>query len=47
MHNEPMWPVHGEYECRTCGQRHRVCWEQPLPAARSGLREPEYGLLPS
>ena len=33
MHTEPMWPSHGQYECRTCGRRHRVCWEQPLPAA--------------
>jgi hypothetical protein len=31
MHKEPMWPSHGQYECRTCGRRHRVCWEQPLP----------------
>jgi hypothetical protein len=29
MHAEPMWPSHGQYECRTCGRRHRVCWEQP------------------
>ena len=33
MHAEPMWPSHGQYECRTCGQRHRVCWEQAVPAA--------------
>jgi len=33
MHTEPMWPSHGRYECRTCGRRHRVCWEQPLPPA--------------
>ena len=32
MHTEPMWPSHGQYECRTCGRRHRVCWEQPAPA---------------
>jgi hypothetical protein len=32
MHAEPMWPTHGQYECRTCGRRHRVCWEQPSPA---------------
>jgi hypothetical protein len=34
MHAEPMWPAHGQYECRTCGRRHRVCWEQPLGAAQ-------------
>jgi len=32
MHTEPMWPAHGTYECRTCGRRYRVCWEQPSPA---------------
>jgi hypothetical protein len=31
MHAEPMWPTHGQYECRRCGRRHRVCWDQPLP----------------
>lgn len=30
MHTTPMWPVHGWYECWTCGRRHRVCWEQAL-----------------
>lgn len=35
MHTEPMWPSHGQYECRSCGRRHRVCWEQtPLAGAR-------------
>ncbi len=33
MHTAPMWPTHGQYECRTCGRRHRVCWEEPSPAA--------------
>jgi hypothetical protein len=28
MHAEIMWPSHGEYECRKCGRRHRVCWEE-------------------
>jgi hypothetical protein len=27
MHTEPMWPSHGQYECRTCGRRFQVCWE--------------------
>ena len=30
MHAEPMWPSHGQYECRTCGRRHPVCWEEPF-----------------
>jgi hypothetical protein len=32
MHTALMWPSHGQYECRTCGRRHRVCWEQYPPA---------------
>jgi hypothetical protein len=26
MHDSPMWPIHGEYECRTCGRRYPVLW---------------------
>jgi len=44
MHAEPMWPSHGQYECRTCGQRHRVCWEQPEPAV-SHAPEVRRGML--
>ena len=32
MHTAPMWPSHGQYECRTCGRRHPVCWEAPSAA---------------
>jgi hypothetical protein len=36
MHDEPMWPMHGWYECRTCGRQHRA-WrnERAKPEARS------------
>src|ERR1700692_3273889 len=37
MHNSPMWPIHGQYECRTCGRRYPVQW------VRDGLRS---ALLP-
>ena len=40
MHSEPMWPSHGQYECRTCGRRHRVCWGPPSPATPRGFSEP-------
>jgi hypothetical protein len=40
MHTELMWPSHGQYECRTCGRRHRVCWERPSPAASRVLALP-------
>ncbi len=33
MHREPMWPSHGQYECRRCGRRYLVCWQEPSPAA--------------
>jgi hypothetical protein len=26
MHDAPMWPIHGEYECRICGRRYPVPW---------------------
>jgi hypothetical protein len=32
MHTALVWPSHGQYECRPCGRRHRVCWEQRPPA---------------
>jgi hypothetical protein len=28
MHAEPMWPIHGRYQCRTCGLHYLVNWEQ-------------------
>ena len=28
MHASPMWPIHGQYECGTCGRRHPVPWEE-------------------
>ncbi|MBZ5619751.1 MAG: hypothetical protein LAQ69_13655 [Acidobacteriia bacterium] len=42
MHNSPMWPIHGEYQCRTCGRRYPVPWAQanstlthrPVPSLR-------------
>jgi hypothetical protein len=37
MHAEPMWPSHGQYECRTCGRRFQVAWEQPSTAGPRGV----------
>jgi hypothetical protein len=28
-HDEPMWPAHGQYECRICGRRFQISWEPP------------------
>jgi hypothetical protein len=41
MHKEPMWPSHGKYQCRTCGRRHRVSWDEPLPAAGRAIALPD------
>jgi len=27
FHTSVMWPIHGEYECRSCGRRHAVLWD--------------------
>ena len=36
MHDAPMWPIHGQYECRTCGRHYPVPWsaERPFAAVR-------------
>ncbi|MCU1235288.1 MAG: hypothetical protein JWP63_3255 [Candidatus Solibacter sp.] len=32
MHDSPMWPIHGRYQCRTCGRLYAVPWaESRLP----------------
>jgi hypothetical protein len=33
MHDEPMWPIHGQYECRTCGRHYPVPWTAELQLA--------------
>jgi hypothetical protein len=27
MHDSPMWPSHGHYECRICGREYPVPWD--------------------
>jgi hypothetical protein len=34
MHGSPMWPIHGQYQCRTCGRRYPVQWVGELVPAR-------------
>jgi hypothetical protein len=38
MHDSPMWPIHGEYQCRACSRRYPVPWAPdklaPAPARR-------------
>jgi len=39
MHDSPMWPIHGHYQCRTCGREYAVAWESPSSTgADAGLR---------
>jgi hypothetical protein len=26
MHNSPMWPVRGHYQCRSCGRNFLISW---------------------
>jgi len=38
MHGSPMWPIHNQYQCRTCGRHYAVPWEgQRVPAAPRNL----------
>jgi len=32
VHDSPMWPIRGHYECRTCGRQYRVLWAEPEQA---------------
>jgi hypothetical protein len=40
MHDSPMWPIHGHYECRTCGRHYLVPWAAdgipPAPVKLAG-----------
>lgn len=33
MHDAPMWPIHGQYQCRTCGRQYPVPWNVERPFA--------------
>jgi hypothetical protein len=37
-HTGTMWPIHGEYRCRTCGRRYRVAWADPELSAAAPTR---------
>ena len=41
MHPDPMWPVKGEYQCRTCFRKYPVSWEaQPEQTAKIPKQQP-------
>jgi hypothetical protein len=36
MHDSPMWPIHGQYQCGACGRSYSVQWDgDKLPPARA------------
>jgi hypothetical protein len=28
IHDAPMWPIHGHYQCRTCNRQYSVPWAE-------------------
>ncbi len=48
MHDAPMWPIHGHYECRRCGRRRPVAWDgaATAPAPRSPAASEAGGIAP-
>jgi hypothetical protein len=43
MHDALMWPIHGSYRCRTCGQSYPVPWagEHLFQPAQLVIPQPE------
>jgi len=46
MHESLTWPVHGHYECRTCGRRYPAFGEEPLPSRPKGTVSSGVSQLP-
>ncbi|MGA3237548.1 MAG: hypothetical protein ABSG03_14725 [Bryobacteraceae bacterium] len=41
MHDSPMWPIHGQYQCGACGRRYSVPWDRDrLPPAQTPVARP-------
>ena len=36
MHDAAMWPMHGQYTCRTCGRHYPVPWNMERQFAAVG-----------
>jgi hypothetical protein len=47
MHDSPMWPIHGQYECRTCGRRYTVPWEDTRPTVARVTRQSRPAVVPT
>src|SRR5260370_42483981 len=47
MHDSATWPIHGRYQCRTCGRLYAVPWmESRLPAPAVHARRIPSAFLP-
>ena len=44
MHDAPMWPIHGHYQCRSCGRLYNVPWTE---AKQASAQPPMVGLKPA
>jgi hypothetical protein len=47
MHDSAMWPIHEQYECRTCGRHYPVPWngrEQSVRYVAADLRAPAHAV---
>src|SRR5512147_877633 len=48
VHDSPMWPIHGQYRCRTCGRSYPVQWAaEPARVQRTRDTSFRAALLPS
>ena len=45
MHDAPMWPIHGTYQCRICAQSYTVPWARnyPLSGSAAAIGQAESG----
>jgi hypothetical protein len=46
-HESLMWPVHGHYQCRTCGRRYPVFAEAPMAGRSTGTASLAPSQLPA
>jgi hypothetical protein len=47
MHDSPMWPIHGQYQCGACGRSYSVPWDgDRLPLTRAKLADVVPGVVP-
>jgi hypothetical protein len=45
VHDSPMWPVNGEYECRRCGQRYPAFAEAGVRTRANSAKKPSSTLV--